>query len=202
MGVSVFCKRALPVTFAAGRVVLLFSAQSCYLIPSAHIPSCLNHAVLPHRGPHPTHHPTPRWTTSSCFNESGLGGKEHRWADKLCTAPDRPRITQCSLDTSNRAHGPGVWAGWDCLFTGTCGHGADEHGIELEHRAEGLLAVRGAHGCLAVALQQQLLILFLQQHEEVLQQQHVEVWRGVVLVRCSLLPTHPPLTHGVPEALG
>lgn len=95
-----------------------------------------------------------------------------------------------------------MWAGWDCLLTGTCGHGADEHGIELEHRAEGLLAVRGAHGCLAVTLQQQLLILFLQQHEEVLQQQHVEVWRGAVLVRSSLWPTHPPLTCGVPEALG
>lgn len=117
-------------------------------------------------------------------------------------APDQPRITECSLDMSNRDHGPEAWASWDHLLTGTCGHRADEHGIELEHGAEGLLAVRRAHGRLAVALEQQLLILFLQQHEEVLQQQHVEVWRDVVLVRCSLLPAHPSLTHGVPEALG
>lgn len=93
-------------------------------------------------------------------------------------------------------------ARWDRLLTGTCGHRADEHGVELEHGAEGLLAVQGAHGRLAVALEQQLLVLFLQQHQEVLQQQHVEVWRRAVFVRGSPLPAQPSPTPGMPEAPG
>lgn len=52
---------------------------------------------------------------------------------------------------------------------GTCSHGTDEHSVELQHRAEGLSAVRRAHSCLAVALEQQPLLLSLQQHQKVLQ---------------------------------
>lgn len=60
----------------------------------------------------------------------------------------------------------------------TCGHGADEHRIELEDGAEGLLGVGGAQCRLAVTLQHQLLVLLLQKHQEVFEQQHMQICTG------------------------
>lgn len=62
------------------------------------------------------------------------------------------------------------------FFLSTCGHGADQHRVEFEDGAEGLFGVRRAQCCLAVALEHQFLVLLLQQHQKVLEEQHVQVW--------------------------
>jgi len=63
-------------------------------------------------------------------------------------------------------------------FLPTRGHGADEHRVEFEHGAEGLLVVQRAQRRLAVALEHQFLVLLLQQDQEVFEEQHVQVWGG------------------------
>lgn len=58
----------------------------------------------------------------------------------------------------------------------TCGHGAHQHGVELDDGAEYVFGVGRAGQVLAVALEDEALVLFLEQHQDVLQQQCVELW--------------------------
>lgn len=57
----------------------------------------------------------------------------------------------------------------------TCGHLANQHSIEFDDGAEGVFAVSCGCQDLAVALQHQFVILLLQQHQDVLQQQSVQI---------------------------
>lgn len=58
----------------------------------------------------------------------------------------------------------------------TCGHGAHQHRVELDDGAEDVLGVGRAGQVLAVALEDEALVLFLEQDQDVLQQQRVELW--------------------------
>lgn len=58
----------------------------------------------------------------------------------------------------------------------TCGHGAHQHGVELDDGAEDVFGVGRAGQVLAVALEDEALVLFLEQYQDVLQQQRVELW--------------------------
>lgn len=59
----------------------------------------------------------------------------------------------------------------------TCGHRANQDGAELDDRAEDALGVGGAGLVLAVELEEEPLVLLLQQHQDVLQEDHVELWK-------------------------
>lgn len=80
--------------------------------------------------------------------------------------------------TATVGHGPHRWPPSlvPGFFLSTCGHGADQHRVEFEDGAEGLFGVGRAQRRLAVALEHQFLVLLLQQHQKVLEEQHVQVW--------------------------
>jgi len=60
-----------------------------------------------------------------------------------------------------------------CMLT--CGHGADQHSVELDDGAEDVLGVGAARQVFTVALEDEPLVLLLQQHQDVLQQQRVQL---------------------------
>jgi len=60
----------------------------------------------------------------------------------------------------------------------TCGHRAHQHRAELDDGAEDVLGIRGARQVLTVTLQDEALVLFLEQNQDVLQQEGVQLWRG------------------------
>lgn len=68
-----------------------------------------------------------------------------------------------------------VLSQWAAL---TCGHLANQHSVEFDDGAEGVFAVSCGRQDLAVALQHQFVILLLQQHQDVLQQQSVQICPG------------------------
>lgn len=57
----------------------------------------------------------------------------------------------------------------------TSGHWANQHGAELDDGAEDVGGVGGAGRILAVELEDQPLVLLLQQHQNVLQQNGVQL---------------------------
>ena len=61
------------------------------------------------------------------------------------------------------------------LWQLTCGHRAHQHRVELDDGAEDVLGVGGARQVFAVALEDEPLILLLQQHQDVLQEQGVQL---------------------------
>lgn len=60
----------------------------------------------------------------------------------------------------------------------TCCHLANQNGVQFDDRAEGVFTVRCRRQDLTVTLEDQFIILFLQQHQNVLQQQSVEICRA------------------------
>jgi hypothetical protein len=56
------------------------------------------------------------------------------------------------------------------VLSPTCGHLPEEHGVELDDGAEHLLALLHRHVALALALEHHLVVLPLQQHQQVAQQ--------------------------------
>ena len=75
----------------------------------------------------------------------------------------------------------------------TSGHWTDQHGAELDDGAEDVLGVGGAGHILAVELEHQTLVLFLQQDQDVLQQNRVQLceerswWGGYNYAQPELL---------------
>lgn len=59
----------------------------------------------------------------------------------------------------------------------TCGHRTNQHRAELDDRAERVLGVSGAGLVLAVELEDEALVLLLQQHQDVFQEEGVELWK-------------------------
>lgn len=57
----------------------------------------------------------------------------------------------------------------------TCGHRAHQHGVEFDDGAEDVFGVGAARQVLAVTLEDQTLVLFLKQNEDVLQEQRVQL---------------------------
>lgn len=58
----------------------------------------------------------------------------------------------------------------------TSGDWTNQHSVELDDRAEDVLGVRGTGWVLAMEFEDQTLVLFLQQNQDVLQEDGVELW--------------------------
>lgn len=60
----------------------------------------------------------------------------------------------------------------------TCGHRAHQHSVEFDDGAEDVFGVSGARQVFAVTFEDETFVLFLQQDQDVLQEQCVKFWKG------------------------
>lgn len=58
----------------------------------------------------------------------------------------------------------------------TCGHRAHQHSVEFDDGAEDVFGIRGACQVFAVTFEDETFVLFLQQDQDVLQEQSVKFW--------------------------